>query len=83
MSDTFAVLLISPKGETIDKLLLHMTQPVDGQMDERASYVALSRATALDNLFMVEPITLDRCATNRNKTSLLHWGSSNASTRPR
>ena len=60
MSGTFAVLLISPKGEKIDKLLLHMTQPVDGQMDERASYVALSRATALDNLFMVGPITLDQ-----------------------
>ena len=35
-----------------------MTLPVDGLMDERASYVALSRATALENLYMVGPATL-------------------------
>lgn len=29
-------------------------------MDERAPYVALSRATALEKLYMVEPITLDQ-----------------------
>eukprot|EP00752_Nemacystus_decipiens_P012803 g11338.t1 len=48
------------KGETIGTLLLHMKQPVDGLMDERAPYVALSRATALENLYMVEPITIDQ-----------------------
>lgn len=37
-----------------------MKQPVDGTMDERAPYVALSRATALEKLYMVEPITLDQ-----------------------
>lgn len=39
-------------------LLLHMKHPVDGLMDERAPYVALSRATSLENLFMVAKITL-------------------------
>eukprot|EP00752_Nemacystus_decipiens_P016054 g14351.t2 len=48
------------QGETIGTLLLHMKQPVDGLMDERAPYVALSRATALENLYMVEPITIDQ-----------------------
>ena len=37
-----------------------MKQPVDGQMDSRAPYVALSRATALEKLYMVEPITIDQ-----------------------
>lgn len=37
-----------------------MKQPVDGLMDDRAPYVALSRATALENLYMVEPITIDQ-----------------------
>lgn len=48
------------QGETIQTLLLHMKKPVDGPMDERASYVALSRATALEKLYMVEPVTLDQ-----------------------
>lgn len=37
-----------------------MKQPMDGLMDERAPYVALSRATALEKLFMVEHITIDQ-----------------------
>lgn len=37
-----------------------MKQPVNGLMDERAPYVALSRATALENLYMVEPTTIDQ-----------------------
>lgn len=37
-----------------------MKKPVDGLMDERASYVALFRATALEKLYMVEPVTLDQ-----------------------
>lgn len=37
-----------------------MKKPVDGLIDARAPYVALSRATALEKLYMVEPITLDQ-----------------------
>lgn len=35
-----------------------MTKPVDGVMDPSAAYVALSRATSFESLFLVEPITL-------------------------
>lgn len=55
-----AVLFCSTKGETIETLLLHIKQPVDGLTDDRAPDVTLSRATALEKLYMVEPITIDQ-----------------------
>lgn len=60
MCRVLALLLCFTKGETIETLLLHMKKPVDGLMDERAPYVALSRATALEKLYMVEPINIDQ-----------------------
>lgn len=36
-----------------------MKKPEDGLMDKAASYVALSRATALENLYPVEPVCLE------------------------
>lgn len=36
-----------------------MKQLVDRTIDERAAYVTLSRATAVEHLFMIEPATLD------------------------
>lgn len=53
------LLLRLTKGETIETLLVHMKKPEDGLMDNSAPYVALTRATALEKLYLVEPVCLD------------------------
>lgn len=47
------------QGETIDKLVLDLRKPVDGNMDSAAIYVALSRATDASRLFLLSPVSLE------------------------
>ncbi|CAM9365758.1 unnamed protein product, partial [Pylaiella littoralis] len=63
------------QGETIEYLLLHMTRPVDGFLDNSAAYVALSRATCLERLFLVAAITLSdiQCKPKPDLSAALAW----------
>lgn len=52
-----------------------MTRPVDGFLDNSAAYVALSRATCLERLFLVAAITLSdiQCKPKPDLSAALAW----------
>lgn len=63
------------QGETIETLLLHMTKPTDETVDAATSCVALSRATCLKKLYLVEAITLNdlRHKPEEDVAATLEW----------
>lgn len=55
------------QGQTLKFIILEIRPPVSGGLDKAAVYVALSRATGLEDIFLLFPAALDDLTQPRDK----------------
>ncbi|CAM9507277.1 unnamed protein product, partial [Ectocarpus sp. 12 AP-2014] len=55
------------QGQTMRTIILDIRNPPGNRMDPAAVYVALSRATCLEDLYLLFPVTLEDLNKPRNK----------------